>query len=268
MIPNYAVIDPESPVAPESLIDEFVLSEQRGSGSGAMLRGLLILVSLFTLAAVLRWTHLGRALQLDALAGYASWLRYDQNAPLWVMTAYLLGGISWFPVTLLILATALTLNSGLAIVCSLLGCILSAMLLYGAGRWLGRRKVMRLAGRSLNRVNRLLSEQGVLAITAFRMIPVAPYSLINLAAGAGGVPFRDFLLGTSLGMTPGVIGITFFAKQLEQTIRSPTFSNLIVLLGTLVLMLIGIFGLRRWITSKKLPKKRRISRLATTRLFR
>ena len=268
MIPNYAVIDPESPVAPESLIEEFVLSEQRGSGSGAMLRGLLILVSLFTLAAVLRWTHLGRALQLDALAGYASWLRYDQNAPLWVMTAYLLGGISWFPVTLLILATALTLNSGLAIVCSLLGCILSAMLLYGAGRWLGRRKVMRLAGRSLNRVNRLLSEQGVLAITAFRMIPVAPYSLINLAAGAGGVPFRDFLLGTSLGMTPGVIGITFFAKQLEQTIRSPTFSNLIVLLGTLVLMLIGIFGLRRWITSKKLPKKRRISRLATTRLFR
>ena len=162
----------------------------------------------------------------------------------------------------------MTLNSWLAIVCSLLGCILSAMLLYGTGRWLGARKVMRLAGRSLNRVNRLLSEQGVLAITAFRMIPVAPYSLINLAAGAGGVPFRDFVLGTSLGMTPGVIGITFFAKQLEQTILSPTFINLIVLLGTLVLMPVSILGLRRWITGKNLPKRRRISRLTTTNLFR
>ena len=69
-------------------------------------------------------------------------------------------------------------------------------------------------------------------------------------------------------MTPGVIGITFFAKQLEQTILSPTFANLIVLLGTLVLLLVGIFGLRRWLTGKKLPKKRRISRLATTKLFR
>jgi phosphatidylserine/phosphatidylglycerophosphate/cardiolipin synthase-like enzyme/uncharacterized membrane protein YdjX (TVP38/TMEM64 family) len=268
MIPDYAVIDPESPIAPESLIEEFVLSEQRGSGSGALLRGVLILFALFALAAALRWTPLGHALHLDALVGFASWLRYDDNAPLWVMAAYLLGGISWFPVTLLILATALTLNSWLAIVCSLLGCILSAMLLYAAGRWLGRRNVMRLAGRSLNRVNRLIAKQGVLAITAFRMVPVAPYSLINLAAGAGGVPFRDFVVGTSLGMSPGVIGITFFAKQLEQTILSPSIINLIVLLGTLVLMLAGIVGLRRWITSKQLPRKRRISRLTTTKSSR
>jgi len=120
------------------------LSEQRGSGSGALLRGLLILVALFALAAVLRWSPWGHALHLDALARFASWLRYDDNAPLWVMAAYLLGGISWFPITLLILATALTLNRWLAIICSLLGCILSAMLLYGAGRWLGRRNLMRL----------------------------------------------------------------------------------------------------------------------------
>jgi phospholipase D1/2 len=268
MIPDYAVIDPESPGASEPLIEEFVLSEQRGSGSGALLRGVLILVALFALAAALRWTGLGRSLHLDTLAGFATWLRYDDNAPLWVMAAYLVGGLSCFPVTLLIFATALTLNLSLAIVCSLLGCVLSAMLLYAAGRWLGRKNVMRLAGRSLNRVNRLISKQGALAVTAFRMVPVAPYSLINLAAGAGGVPFRDFVVGTSLGMSPGVVGITFFAKQLEQTILSPSLTNLIVLLGTLVLMLAGIISLRRWITSKQLPKKRRISRLATTKLSR
>ena len=110
------------------------------------MRGLLILLALFALAAVLRWSHLGHALHLDSLARFASWLRYDDNAPLWVRRGYVLGGISWFPVTLLILATALTLNPWVAIVCvrSLLGCILSAMLLYGAGRWLGRRNVMRL----------------------------------------------------------------------------------------------------------------------------
>jgi phospholipase D1/2 len=120
----------------------------------------------------------------------------------------------------------------------------------------------------LGRINRLISEQGVLAITAFGMVPVAPYSIINLAAGAGDVPFRDFVVGTSLGMSPGVVGITFFGKQLEQTILNPSSINLIVLFGTLVLMLGGIFGLRRWITSKQLPRKRRISRLATTKTSR
>ena len=34
-------------------------------------------------------------------------------------------------------------------------------------------------------------------------------------------------------------------------------------LAILVLMLVGILGLRRWITSKQGPGKRRISRLAT-----
>jgi phospholipase D1/2 len=264
MIPAYAVIDPESPVAPETLVEEFVVSEQHGSASGALLRGLLILTVLFAFAAALRWTSLGELLNLDKLAGSAAWLRYDANAPLWVIGAYLVGGISAFPVTLLIFATALTLNTGLAIACSLLGCILSAMLLYAGGRWLGRKNVMRLAGRRLNRINRLISKQGVTAVIAVRMLPVAPYSLVNLTAGAARVPFRDFVIGTLLGMSPGVAGITFFAKQLEQMIVSPSPFNFIVLMAILVLMLLGILGLRRWITSKQIPGKRRISRLATT----
>jgi phosphatidylserine/phosphatidylglycerophosphate/cardiolipin synthase-like enzyme/uncharacterized membrane protein YdjX (TVP38/TMEM64 family) len=260
MIPEYAVIDPDSPIAPEPLIEEFALSEQRGSGSSALFRGVLILCALFALAAALRWTSLGEWLRPDDLARWGASLRHDDEAPLWIMAVYLLGGISWFPVTLLILGTGLILDSWLAIVCSLLGCILSSMLLYGAGHWIGRKNVIRLAGRRLNRINRTLSKQGILAVAAFRMIPVAPYSLVNLVAGAGGVPFRDFVAGTLLGMSPGVLGITLFAKQLGQTVTSPTVINLMILLGTVILMLAGIAGLRRWITSKQLPRKRRRAR--------
>jgi phospholipase D1/2 len=263
MIPAYAVVDPEAPVAPETLVEEFVVSEQHGSASGALLRGLLILTTLFAFAAALRWTDLGDWFNIGALGGSAAWLRNDANAPLWVIGAYLLGGISAFPVTLLIFASAFVLNSWLAIACSLLGCLLSAMLLYAVGRWIGRKNVMRLAGKRLNRVNRLIAKQGALAVTAVRMIPVAPYSLVNLAAGAAGVPLRDFILGTLLGMSPGVAGITVLTKQVEQMIVSPSPLNLLVLMGILVLMLVGILGLRRWITGKQSPGKRRIARLAT-----
>jgi phospholipase D1/2 len=184
-------------------------------------------------------------------------LRDTDQAWMWALGAFPVGGIVGFPVTLLIFASAFLVRSWMAIVCSLLGCMVSAGLLYGIGRGLGRKRVMRVAGRRLNRVNRLISKQGVLAVTAVRMIPVAPYSVINLAAGAARVPFRDFILGTLLGMIPGVIGITFFTGRLEHMIRRPSILNLFILIGTLFLMFGGIIGLRRWITSKRLPRKRR-----------
>ncbi|HKY07545.1 MAG TPA: VTT domain-containing protein [Candidatus Binatia bacterium] len=262
MIPEYAVLDPEAPVAPELLVEELVVSEQHGSASGALLRGLLILAGLFVFAAALRWTALGEMLHVSALEGSIAWLRDDPNAPLWVIGAYLVGGIIGFPVTLLIFATALTLSTWLAIVYSLLGCILSAMLSYAAGRWLGRKNVMRFAGKRLNRVNRLIAKQGALAVTAVRMVPVAPYSLVNLTAGAVAVPLRDFVLGTFLGMSPGVVGITFFTKLLEQMILTPSVLNFFILLAALLVMLAAITALRRWIASKQTPGRRRTARLA------
>ncbi len=254
LIPEFAVVDPETPLAPEKLVEEFVVSEQRGSASGALLRGLLLLLGIFAIAAAWRWTGLRDWLDLQTLAAWGTALRENDQAPFWVIGAFLLGGISIFPVTLLIFASAFILDWLSAIVCSLFGCVASAALLYGMGRGLGRKNVARLAGRRLNRVNRLISKQGILAAAAIRMIPIAPYSLVNLAAGAVGMPFRDFVYGSLLGMCPGVIGITFFTKQLEQMIRRPSPFNLIVLVGALCIMLAGIVGLRRWITSKQRPQ--------------
>lgn len=263
MIPESAVVDPEAPLAPEKLVEEFVRSEEHGSASGALLRGLLILVALFALAALWRWTRLEESLRLDSVAAWLIALRQSDNALLWAIGAFLLGGITAFPVTLLILAAAFILDWWLAMVASLLGCILSAILLYAMGRQLGRKRVARVAGKRLNRVNRLIAKQGVLAVAAVRMVPVAPYSLVNLAAGAVHVPFRDFVYGTLLGMSPGVMGITFFTNQLEQMIRSPSTFNLVVLVSTLLVMLLGIVGLRRWIASKQVTGTRKVPPVAT-----
>ena len=108
-------------------------------------------------------------------------------------------------------------------------------------------------------MNRLISRHGVLAVAAVRMIPVAPYSLVNLAAGAVHVPFRDFVLGTFLGMSPGVVGITFFESQLEQMIRNPSAVTFAVLSGAVLIMLLSIFAVRRWLASRQSPARRKTS---------
>ena len=240
------------------------MSEKRGSASGALLRGVLILIALCGFAAAWQWTSLHDLLDLETVAAWGASLEQSGTAPLWIIGAFLLGGIICFPVTLLIVATAYAFGPWPALFYSLLGCILSAILLYGIGHQLGRKTVARFAGGRLNRVNRLIAKHGVLAVAAVRMVPVAPYSVVNLAAGAVRVPFRDFVFGTFLGMSPGVVGITFFENQLEQMFRSPNAVTLIVLVGTLTLMLLATVGFRRWFTSKQAPGKRKLAQPVRT----
>ena len=258
MIPQSAVVDPESAIAPEKLIDEFVLSEERGSSSGALLRGALILVFMFALAAAWRWTGLAQVFDLQTIESWVASVNDSIFAPLWVVGIFLVGGLAVFPVTALILAVAYAFNGWLAMTYSLLGCVVSAISLYALGRQLGRKNVVRMAGKRLNRMNRLISKHGVLAVAAVRMIPVAPYSLVNLAAGAVHVPVRDFVIGTFLGMSPGVVVITFFENQLEEAIRTPSAVTFAVLLAAVIVMLLSIFAIRRWLAGRQSPAKRKI----------
>jgi phospholipase D1/2 len=261
MIPESAVVDPESSIAPEKLIDEFVSSHERESSIGPLLRGALILIVMVGLAAAWRWTPLADLLDVQTVENWAASLEGTTGGPLWVIGAFLIGGIASFPVTILILATAYAFSPWRAVMISLLGSVVSAVFLYAIGRQLGRKNVARFAGKRLNRLNRTISRHGVLAVAAIRMIPVAPYSLVNLAAGAVRVPLRDFVFGTLLGMSPGVLGITFFESQLEETMRQPSVTTILVLAGTLILLFLGIFAIRRWFAGKRSPGRRKLSTL-------
>jgi uncharacterized membrane protein YdjX (TVP38/TMEM64 family) len=153
-------------------------------------------------------------------------------------------------VTILIAATAFAFGPWTALFYSLLGCVLSAIAVYAIGYRLGRETVARFTGRRWTRLHGLISKHGILAVATIRMIPVAPYSVVNLAAGAARVRFRDFVLGTTIGMSPGVTGITLFETQLEQMIRDPSGVTLAVLAVILTLMLAGAAWLRRWLAAE------------------
>ena len=77
------------------------------------------------------------------------------------------------------------------------------------------------SGTRVNRISRALARPGVLSVMALRMLPIAPFSVINLAAGASHVKFTDFLIGTSLGMAPGILVITLLGNQLGRVLTEP-----------------------------------------------
>jgi uncharacterized membrane protein YdjX (TVP38/TMEM64 family) len=138
------------------------------------------------------------------------------------------------PITLLIVATALVFGAVTALLYAVLGSLLGACAAFALGRVLGRDVVRRVAGRRLNHLSRRLARRGLLAVIAVRIIPVAPFTIVNLAAGASHIRFRDFAIGTLLGMLPGIVAITLFSDRVMAAVRQPSALTLATL-GAVVL---------------------------------
>lgn len=102
----------------------------------------------------------------------------------------------------------------------LAGALLSAVTIFGLGRALGRYRVQRFAGRRVAHLSRRIAQRGFWAILIVRLLPIAPFSMVNLVAGATSLSLRDFLLGTALGMSPGIVLMSAFVDRLAEALRN------------------------------------------------
>ena len=251
VVPARDLFDPERPVSPEKLIEEFVPEEVRKPGKHGLLRLGLVLLVLLALSAAWRWTLLGEWLSLVRITGWIDQLRGSPSAPFIILGGYIVASLVLVPVTLMILATAFAFGPLAGAAYSLVGCLLAAVITYALGRNLGRDTVRRLAGSHLDRVSRRLADHGLVTMLTVRLLPIAPYAVVNFVAGASHIRLRDFVLGTILGMAPGIFAITVFEHQLELAIRQPgakSFALLAVLVAAIVIVALVV---KKRISNKK-----------------
>lgn len=88
---------------------------------------------------------------------------------------------------------------------SLAGALVAAVISFGVGRLLGREAVDRLIRGRMARVDSLLAGNGFSTVLVVRLVPLVPFTAINYAAGLSGVRFRDYLVGSAIGMVPGCL---------------------------------------------------------------
>lgn len=247
-LPSPELLDPERPIDPDKLADEFVPPEERVPTHRRLMLGLGLLVTLLGLAAAWKWTPLGEWLNVETLSDYIATFSDGPYAPFIAIGAFVLGGLLVAPVTLLVVVSALAFGPALGSIYSLVGGLASAALVYSIGHALGRNTVRRLAGSRLNRLSKRLGERGIIAITVLRMLPVAPYSIVNLVAGASHIRFRDFMIGTVLGLLPGIIAINFFVDRVGATFQNPGIGSALALVAVVLVIAAGAIWLRRWAT--------------------
>lgn len=247
LLPSSALVDPEKPIEPEQMTEMFVPIEQPRSFLRRWWKLLTVLLVLIGMMAVWRWTPLNDYLKPESLQVWAEWIKDHPLTPLLVLSVFSIAGLLAFPVTLLIVTTALTFGPLWGSIYSMLGAVISALLGYWLGRVLGRKSVQKLSGSNLNRLNRRLAKHGILAVITVRIVPVAPFTMINLVSGATHIKARDYLLGTVLGMLPGVLGITVFADSLVKAVLDPEPAQIAIFVLIALVVIAVMFGLKTWL---------------------
>lgn len=119
---------------------------------------------------------------------------------------------------------------------ALAGALGAALLGWAAGRVLWRDALHRLMPPRLHRLSERIAVRGVLAVAAVRVIPLAPFALVNIAAGVSHVRLRDFVVGSALAMSPGIVLLGVFADQLRRAVIDPGWGSALVLAAFVALL--------------------------------
>jgi phospholipase D1/2 len=204
-----------------------------------------ILALLFGAAAAWKWTPLAEQIDIRKVAGWAVSLRNNPARHMIILTAYLLGSLIMVPITVLIVATALVFGPMLGFAYSLAGCLLGAAVTYAIGYFLGRDLVRQITGPKWERVERKIGQAGIIAVATLRLLPVAPFTIVNVISGAFQVRIRDYTVGSVIGLAPGIIVINLFAHQMVSAIRNPGWGSYSLLAALILVTVLGTVWLRR-----------------------
>jgi uncharacterized membrane protein YdjX (TVP38/TMEM64 family) len=245
-----SVADPEQPVSLDALIAQLPPEEREAARRPRWVVPLAIVAVLCALAAVWRYTPLATWTDAANAVEWAGEFSTLWWAPLFVILAYTPACITLFPRPIITLLAVAAFGPWLGFAYAMSGILLACALTYYIGTKLNRDTVRRLARGRLTRMSQILRHRGIVAMTAVRLVPIAPFSVVNAVAGAIHLRFRDFMAGSALGILPGTLIATVFGDQVVSGLKDPGSINL-WLVGALALALIvGTRYVRRWLFGK------------------
>lgn len=165
--------------------------------------------------------------------------------PLAVVLGYVLLVLMAVPVLALIVVGATVFGPWPGMAYSLVGMVTGATVAFAFGRFAGAQGMDRLTQGRLSLLSKHLHSRGLLTVALVRFMPVAPFMVVNLAAGALRVKLRDFVLGSLLGLLPGTVVVSLFTDQLLSAWHAPSVPASVWVGLVAVLALVGALWLWR-----------------------
>jgi phospholipase D1/2 len=243
-----AVADPEEPIAFDALLVEREHEEADAPHKAAWGKLAGIFLVLAVLTATWRFTPLAHVVTPERIIDWANDFASRWWAPVVLMAAYTPACLVMFPRPLISLAAVIAFGPWLGFTYAMVGICASAVVTYYIGRRMRRDTVRRIAGPKLDRMIEVLKKYGLLAMTLLRLVPIAPFAVESIVAGAIHMRLRDVVLGTAIGLVPGTLATTVFGDAIETALTGSGEVNWWLVAGTVGLLGGGIWAVKRWFT--------------------
>jgi len=94
------------------------------------------------------------------------------------------------------------------------GTMLSANLGFALGHIFGGDILRRFGGERANHVSAMVGKRGIIASALVRVVPSAPFIVVNMAAGVSHIRLSQFIVGTGVGIIPKMAFIAFIGGSL------------------------------------------------------
>lgn len=213
-------------------------------------RIIAIALACAALAAAWRYTPLSELVTAERIIAWARAVRGTPWAPVVVVLIYTPAAFVMFPRPLLTLATVIAFGPWLGFAYGMAGILLSALATYYAGRIMRPKTVERIAGDRFDHVRKVLREHGLAAMSAMRIVPAAPFALEGILAGAMRIRLWHYMVGTLIGMTPGVLATSVFGDQLTRALEDPSTINWWLVAAVLIAFAVLTWLVRRWFAKR------------------
>ena len=224
-------------------LKRFVTEMDARAATSAMVSAILLLTAMAIFLYGRDWFGLDDA-SVDAWLSQARGEPWAAVAVVAIFTGLAMTG---FPQFLMISATVLAFGPALGAGYSWVATMISASVTFALGRVIGRAGVKRFAGERATAALELAGRHGALASGLVRVVPSAPFIVVNAAAGAAGIALWKFWLGTGLGIVPKIALIAALGAVASDASGAPVamftptdvFALAAILVGWLAFMLVA-----------------------------
>ena len=190
----------------------------------AVMKAIFLLIFIVAAIFLLRFTPIKNYLTAEALG------RFLESAGFWAPLIFILiytAGVCLFlPGTLLTGLGAAIFGAYWGFVYVWFGAMAGASAAFFIGRTLGREFASSLIGDKLKKYDDGIERNGFATVLYLRLV-YFPFTPMNFGMGLTKVHFRDYFIGTGLGIVVGTFIFTFFIGTLKEVYTSGNWAELI-----------------------------------------
>ena len=249
--------DPEEPIDLTQYLGDSFDATQNEMVRSRLLRVAAGVLAVSALWSISQYTPVRGLADPASVASFLNSIDGPFGSVVAMLSIFVVGGLLFFPVTVLVTASAMILGAWVGFGTAFFGTLLSAAASFTVGRRMNV-SIARWIPQSNRRVlDRALKDRAVIAVAVIRNVPIAPFSAVNLLAGQTQIGMLPFLLGTAIGLAPGIAVLTLMGDRLRVLWSNPNAENILLLAGAVLAWIAVAFSLQ--LAANRIKQRKRDS---------